>query len=242
MKSGGAGGSELNFTVVGGTTQPTNPSENMIWVNTDAEITGWLFSATEPEAPSQGMLWIVTGSLSNVAFDIVKKVSAKIYPVRVKQYVSGAWVDVTAMTYQGSEWVEWWNGELYINGNQYEGITGGWWQNPNLYMESYTNQTPVTFGDKISFSVPNGYSTNAITKNKIDLTEFESLSFDFTGGTDDVSKVFILSKNSGRFDNDYVAMTTTSPLPLSSIEGEYYICIGVWNGRYPSFGNIRLNK
>jgi hypothetical protein len=44
----GAGGSSLNFTVVGGTTEPANPKENTIWVNTDQEITGWCFSAKEP--------------------------------------------------------------------------------------------------------------------------------------------------------------------------------------------------
>lgn len=38
----------LNFNVVGGTTQPTNPIENTIWVNTDMDITKWYFSNDEP--------------------------------------------------------------------------------------------------------------------------------------------------------------------------------------------------
>ena len=41
-------GAPLNFKIVGGTTEPTNPKENMIWVNTDQKITGWNFSATDP--------------------------------------------------------------------------------------------------------------------------------------------------------------------------------------------------
>jgi len=41
-------GAELNFEVVGGTTKPANPIENTIWVNTENEITSWIFSATEP--------------------------------------------------------------------------------------------------------------------------------------------------------------------------------------------------
>lgn len=40
--------SGLNFKVVGGTTEPADPSENMIWVNTDTEITSWYFNADEP--------------------------------------------------------------------------------------------------------------------------------------------------------------------------------------------------
>ena len=37
---GGGGG--LNLKVVGGTTQPTNPRENTIWVNTTTAITGYV--------------------------------------------------------------------------------------------------------------------------------------------------------------------------------------------------------
>ena len=44
----GGGGANLNFRVLGGTTQPANPKENDIWVNTDAKITSWVFSVTEP--------------------------------------------------------------------------------------------------------------------------------------------------------------------------------------------------
>jgi hypothetical protein len=43
---GGSGGTELNFDIVGGTTEPTNPTENMIWVNTNVEIADYIFSAT----------------------------------------------------------------------------------------------------------------------------------------------------------------------------------------------------
>lgn len=47
-----AGGTSLNFKVVGGTTEPTNHKENMIWVNTSNKITGWYFSATQPRLRS----------------------------------------------------------------------------------------------------------------------------------------------------------------------------------------------
>lgn len=44
----GGGGAELNFEVVGGTSAPASPKENTIWVNTDTEITSWVFSAKRP--------------------------------------------------------------------------------------------------------------------------------------------------------------------------------------------------
>ena len=45
---GNGGPSPLNFKVVGGTSEPSNPKENTIWVNTDVEITGWHFANDDP--------------------------------------------------------------------------------------------------------------------------------------------------------------------------------------------------
>lgn len=38
----------LGFEVVGGTSAPSNPKENTIWVYTDTEITGWQFASDDP--------------------------------------------------------------------------------------------------------------------------------------------------------------------------------------------------
>ena len=100
-------GVELNFEVVGGTTEPANPVENMIWVNTDAEITNYEFSATEPANPLEGMVWVSVGTSSTVAFNALKKNGIQVYPLSAKQYVNGVWVDKIAKSYQGGEWVNW---------------------------------------------------------------------------------------------------------------------------------------
>ncbi len=50
---GGSGGGSLNLHVVGGTSQPTSPKENTVWVDTDTEIEGWAFSATKPYRKSK---------------------------------------------------------------------------------------------------------------------------------------------------------------------------------------------
>lgn len=42
------GGANLNFRVIGGTSAPTSPKENDIWVNTSTDVTAWAFSAEEP--------------------------------------------------------------------------------------------------------------------------------------------------------------------------------------------------
>lgn len=48
FKSGVSTGAPLNFKVVGGTTAPANPKENTIWVNTDTDINGYIFSGEDP--------------------------------------------------------------------------------------------------------------------------------------------------------------------------------------------------
>jgi hypothetical protein len=103
MSGGGAG---LNFKVVGGTGTPSNPKENTIWVNTNVEITSWIFSATQPTG-SNGMVWFYTGTTSAAEFNALKKNGMTVYPLYAKQYDSGAWVDKSAKSYQGGEWVEW---------------------------------------------------------------------------------------------------------------------------------------
>ena len=100
-------GVELNFTVVGGTTAPSNPVENTIWINTSTTISSWEFSATQPIA-SSGKVWICISASSTVEFNALKSNGIKVYPISAKQYVSGAWVDKTAKSYQNSRWVEWW--------------------------------------------------------------------------------------------------------------------------------------
>ena len=113
----GAGSTALSFKVAGGTAAPASPKETTIWVHTDTEITNWIFSAAEPENPLAGMVWISTGTFSPVEFNALKKNCIHVYPMSAKQYLNSAWVDKTAKTYQNGAWADWWNGELFINGN-----------------------------------------------------------------------------------------------------------------------------
>lgn len=104
--AGGGSGGGLNFKVVGGTSTPASPKENTIWVNTSAEITSWVFSATEPEAPAAGMVWFTTDKKSTAPFNALKKNDITLFPISTQQYVSGAWVEKTAKCYKSGEWVE----------------------------------------------------------------------------------------------------------------------------------------
>ena len=117
--------SQLNFEVVGGTTEPTSPIENTIWINTDIEITNYVFSATEPTSPVNGMVWIRTGFTGEADFNALKDNCITLSPTEAGQYNNGVWQEVEAKTYIGGEWIEW-TKYLYNYGNQYTDITGGW--------------------------------------------------------------------------------------------------------------------
>ena len=119
------GGADLNFEVVGGTTQPENPKENTIWVNTDQEITGWSFSGIALSEPNEGVVWFEIGDYNSVGVNILTENEAFVYPLNAKQYVDGSWTVVPAKTYSNSQWLEWFT--YLINGNNLcTAITGGW--------------------------------------------------------------------------------------------------------------------
>ena len=99
-------GVELNFDVVGGTTEPTNPTENMIWVNTDVEIPYFEFSATEPENPIENMIWIVTGTSSDLTFNAIPENTLYVYPLFVRQYINNAWsTSISTSIYRNGQWI-----------------------------------------------------------------------------------------------------------------------------------------
>ena len=177
---GGGGGAALNFRVVGGTTAPSNPAENCIWVDTDTPITSYVFSATEPSPAEAGKVWITTGTYSPVAFNALKKNGIQVYPISAKQYIGGAWVEKTARSYQGGDWIEWWNGELYDTGNEYGFITGGWEASDTFYVTTGTRRPDLVEKTAECIHLKSGAQTSvvAVTKNKIDLSEYTTLCFD----------------------------------------------------------------
>lgn len=165
---------ELNFQVVGGTTQPSSASENTIWVNTSTTITSWVFSATQPSNPIEGMVWLKIGTSSNIEFNALKENGLQVYPLSAQQYVSGAWVDKNVKSYQSGAWVDWilW---LYYNGNQFENITGGW----KVVNAAGGTGSILDDGLYINYSGSADLHVQHYTKNKIDLSKIKTLYAEF---------------------------------------------------------------
>ena len=229
-------GVELNFKVVGGTTEPTNPSENTIWVNTSTTITGWTFSATEPEAPANGEtpVWISISTVSPVDFNALGNNGIQVYPLGVKQYISGVWVDKEAKSYQDGTWADW---ILYL-------------YDSGVLNDIYTNGTGMLISEKRATSTNNNkranpsvtYSSNSITivpgnsnyhdggivyfPKKIDLTGYNSIVFEgsVTVGDKTLVSLCVWSQLCTYIDKDVIAsLATAGTLDISSLSGEHYI-------------------
>ena len=226
--TGGGGSGGLNFQVIGGTTAPSNPKENMIWVNTSTKITSYIFSATQPTG-SAGMVWISTGTSSTVKFNALKKNGILVYPISAKQYVSGAWVDKTVKSYQGGKWVKWINGILiYENGIQYK----------PLERVSGTATFDTTY---ITLSV-NGSSSRVATVDKIDLTNFKTVTVDYSNKTSVAEiAIKIMSDRDNVITRQNLRNTTSGNLScdISSVTGDCYVEIQLYNENSAS---VRINK
>lgn len=202
------GGASLNYSIVGSTTQPSNPTENMIWVNTDVEIADHMFTATEPTSPIDGTVWVSVGTTSKVEFSVVKNTLVMIYPLYAKQYISGAWVDKQAKTYKENAWVSWWaEGTLYDNGVDDTDITGGWTSYAEAIDSGYSGKTATVFmgEDRMIITYNTGSSnyssTNISTVNAIDVTGYSSARFKFVGASGSGwAKAYVTGASSNMFD------------------------------------------
>lgn len=229
--AGGGGVGGLNFQVVGGTTQPANPTENMIWVNTSKTITDWVFSATQPTAAS-GRVWIPTGTSSNFEFNALKKNTILVYPLAAKQYIGSSWTDVPAMIYKSSQWVSWID---VIDFDQ----TAWTFKNP-FPSRTYTLGTYDLSGKTLKGTITNSYQHVVMVKNaKINFADADTLNFVY-----DLSKsmtgsggiiVKISSSNSDPTDSSCVANQQITEngtnkevsVDVASVNGSYYLWIGL---------------
>lgn len=79
------------------------PGQDVIGIVTSVPINGVIFSTTEPANPVDDMLWIQTGYDTNP----VRINSIDVCPIYAKQLISGKWTAVAAMTYTDGTWKSW---------------------------------------------------------------------------------------------------------------------------------------
>lgn len=244
----GGGGAALNFDVKAYATKElllaAAPKENTIGIISTTEMTGWIIDANQPENLTEGMVWISVGTSSTVEFNALKKNGLQVYPLTAKQYISGALVNVTAMSYQGEEWVEWII-YLYNSGNEFSDITGGWVATSVRAYSNNTAATPsVTRGEdniliELTSTSGNNKSGSLRTAKKITLDNCNKLTLDFyTSGTDDGNVLLAImstdspsyvygNENAVAFVAGKVLSNTKLEIDLSAVTGEYYIFVAL---------------
>ena len=229
--SGGGGGASLNFAVVGGTSEPANPTENTIWINTDAEITSWIFSAEEPSPAEEGMVWFRVGTSSAVTFNALKKNNIQIYPISAKQYISGAWVSVNAESYQGGEWKAW-IVYLYNNGDECENVSGGFegqaFKPSGVTSSSITYPTFTKNADSMTVSISQYYYGQVFAKNSFPLDDISAIEVVYSNAS---TGTFLVTDTKG---HGYTAAASAKPsgsgtavIDVSNLTGDYYFAISM---------------
>jgi hypothetical protein len=228
FKHGAGGGSPLNFQVVGGTTQPTNPKENTIWVNMDGKVDRWDFRITAPETPTPGMVWFETGSVSHVDFNVLKKQSLRVYPRTARVYRDGQWNILEAEVFTEGGWVKLVDYNIIYDYGVNAVVTGEWVNlNPN-YCVLTIQDTGV-----MDFDCNNGMNPGSCrTANKINLTDKKTIWVDghlptHSGGAG-------VSTEENAAIGKLVGIKNTSDgihsIDVTSLTGGYYFYVHAYNG------------
>ena len=179
-----------------------------------------------------GQVWVKTAPDGDVSMNAIKgKNEITINPVAVYEYTSGSrWKRRDAEVYINGAWKVLenpenpatpdspWDGYYFNNGNQYEGVTGGWsaWS------------SGATIGDTIVVS-----NAGASTNNTVDLTSVSKLWFDSPNGNNGYNFGF-LCVTSGKDATDIKASAQIragrGSLDVSSLSGSYYISLYAGGG------------
>lgn len=241
---------EMNFRIVGGTTQPEEPVENTIWVNTSTTIAKWNFGGASVSSPVEGMVFIPTYQETASAFSLFKDNEAWFYPGVVSQYESGSWVNKSAQIYQNGAWkalvVK---STLYSNGDQCTTLTGGWETAGNYNAASAWSSTSewssysTIASNYLSVSARSGSSNNyggiIGTTNQVQISGYKTLRVKGNiSGYNSTTTFYIgvnTSKTISQSPTAYISLTTTGSFDRSlslpsNVTSAYVFILAAVNG------------
>ena len=251
----------LGFEIVGNP-QPSNPKANTIWIDTDTEITSWIFSTTQPNTAAEGMVWIYTDTKSSAKFNALKKNCITVYPMSSRQYVNGEWVTKTAKSYQAGKWSTWTpEGALYYFGDVCADESGGWnargWRIDSTYSGTVV-PTITNHDDHMEIIVPSAnIAGGAVEVNaNQDLTNVNSIAIDFEMTINEYNvQLMVINRSAATMDeaarsvslNGSVLVGTfsrrTITLDVSALSGFYDVAIRFadqWAGSKPDGVNMKV--
>lgn len=221
------GGASIKLKVVGGMEAPS-PKENLIWVKTDKEVTGFVISPVEPATAKEGMVWIASDSAGKAVMNLTKDDSVVLCLSQCKQCVPGAWKRMNAYIYQ-SEWKQFstaWDGYYFNNGEQYEDVTGGWSGNGYTYSTSYTMYAGKV-GNNLVAETSGAYTASMVgTVDAVDLTDVSTLYITVDAASIGYGAFKVLStKDNGNMVKEVNFAEGEITLDVSDLVGAYYLCL-----------------
>lgn len=235
-RRGGKGGSgDLNFEVVGGVTQPTNPRENTIWVNTSNEITGWIFSFEEPSVLHEGMVFFGLVKSGKVTMNAIKENGITISFKAARQVIGNELVKVEeAQVFINGAWVVLSGAQIYDDGE---------WHSP--YTGFITNNCTITeYADHLHLVLNN---KSGVYVKDVNFDEADTLMMDIvsdsvgwiTIAVSDHMNWYDLGSNGNYMQYMSFQDTVTGPkiergiypLDVSNISGTHHIVINSWSSR-----------
>lgn len=213
-KTNGGGKDRLRPTIYGGTTRPSNPKNGDFYVYTGTAISGTELNGFMNGFPTwtmpEGFVYIGSGGTysdsSYVNLINVRNGIHNFCPCCCYQVEGGKWYRKDASVYRNgawlkfSTWAQQWDGTLFYNGNQYEGVTGGWVGN---------GISSTTVGTNLSLIVANT-SPYLTTQNAIDLSGYTKLHMIADGNAGQYSYFGISSNVPSNARPNYIASATFS--------------------------------
>lgn len=195
-------------------------------------------------------LQIIGDSGKSCYYDLVKpgnfSSTARSYTASLgSDTVSGSLVVDAAGEYTSD--LSYWNGQLYLNGNQYASHTGGW-AAKKVKFADYLPGTSYTVGAayptlefesdtmvaSISASGGANYSGSVLTANAVDLTDFDTITFELNNSGVGHTRTVICyvtnvdTQEGGIYspavnDTEYYTGDKTVTLDISGLTGNYYV-------------------
>lgn len=227
------------------------------WGGTDDSGTAYI-TAWDSYYHKAGTVWIKPGAFSSVEFNALKKNSIQVKPATVKQYVSGAWADKTAKSYQGGKWVDWWGGQL-VDGSVLPKTPFG---QMVLNLAGHSQATAEMSAEKGGLyiyipKVSNSYSKAYLTP-WIDVTDYNTLTVTWqargytnkVGFTDAIitdggtTQSFVASAEINPKGSTMSAVTV-STIDISHLSGKYLLCAttaGSASSNANLYGELLLTK
>ena len=191
-----------------------------------------------------GQVWIKTNPSSSVSLNGIKKNGIFFRPSAAYEYTTyNGWKKKDVQIYQNGAWKALedpsapvtpeapWDGYYFNNGNQYTGVTGGW------DTTGWNSSGTTTVGSTIVAS----FDARVGTVNTVDLSSVKKLWFDSPTGNNGYNFGYLCAL-SKKGSTDFAAAVTITAgrgsLDVSSLSGQYYLCVYAGTGAYADISAI----